>query len=190
MAENHGGGWQMETVDSERYMLILCTRLTETNQEETGAQFINVYNVPGRTIVAAYNVHPVASTQGEPPININGQQVNWQQRLPNVQKWSDVTGIIWVDKAGSAVGNLKYVFRQAIVTDTTKATMNEAFERSGSRIGSNGKYEKRWPGYTYNAGSEEFAALLGTLHGTGVAFLIFTTPDVNNDYHQLWTLSG
>ena len=139
--------------------------------------------------------------------DIKGVMVPWTERLPTVQKWSDVVGIIWADQAGGEVGNLKYVFRQAIVTPITRTIIEEARRRQDPPATRGNTVDFSWPGYKFTPGSEEFAALLGTPHGSGVMFLlathpnelpgktvelinIFNTPDVGGDYHMLLTLSG
>ena len=136
---------------------------------------MNLFNVPGRTIIAAHNTSPAAAIDKDEVVEINGQAIPWQQRLPDIQKWSDVVGITWTDKAGDQAHKLKYIFRQAIVTPTTLGIINGVVHRQKENIPS---YQDgfRWPGFKVLPRDEDFKALLGTPHGSGVAFLLLEHP--------------
>ena len=137
-------------------------------------------------------------------IDINGVQVPWQERLPDVQKWSDVVGIIWADEAGDSAGALKYILRQSIVTPETKGIIRQAAITQEGEHDTRDWKLKEWPGFEFEVDSVEFNALLGTPHGSGVVFLLLEHPNempgkniesVNifatedGDWHQLWTLT-
>ena len=162
---------------------------------------MNLYNIPGKMITAASNVNPAAAIDKAEVVNIYGNVVPWQQRLPAVQKWSDVVGITWKDKAGGATSQLKYIFRQAIVTPTTRGIMDEVAKRQSRGRKTSDSLKTKWPGFKFKSGDEAFLALLGTPHGSGVVFLLTTHPDEfpgktiesvqafiteeDGDYHQL-----
>ena len=119
---------------------------------------------------------------------------------------------MWADLTKDKAKDLRYIFRQAIVTPTSKEIMKQAAARAQHREYKSSSFyrEKDWPGHLYKSGSEEFLALLGTPHGSGVAFLLSTHPeempgksteslsifttceDCNqkSDYHMLWRLNA
>ena len=173
---------------------------------------MNVINVRDRILVAAYSINPSAYMDKVDEV-VNGVSIPWQERLPDVTRWSDVAGLLWAEEAGNSASSLKYVFRQAITSDDTKFMIEEAAKRQAGYHNTRGgyKFKKPWPGHKFKADSEDFSALLGTAHGTGIVHLISQHPKqmpkkmveaVNifatakgkeypgqYEYHMLWTLT-
>ena len=82
--------------------------------------FENVYNALDRTIVGITNYSPTSQLKkGLAPSNIP-----WEERIPDVNKLSDVMWILWVkevnealqDGSTTAAGDLKYIFKHHIIT--------------------------------------------------------------------------
>ena len=140
----------------------------------TGAQFVNVLNIPGRAIVATHNHSPTHAIDQDEAVEIAGQLVPWQRRLPEVQRWSDVVGALWADRAGEHTCRLKYIFRQGIVTPKTMSIMCEVLKRQRRRSVEDLSF--KWPGCRLRPSDEDFRALLGTPHGAGIAFLLRDHP--------------
>ena len=93
-----------------------------------------------------------------------------------MNRWSDVIGILWTpyaQKAGSDPKALKYIYRQHIATREVEALIEEAAEKHSPT-----KEVMKWPGTSFKEGEEGFLALLGTPHGSGVAFLLAQYPDL------------
>ena len=95
-----------------------------------------------------------------------------------------------------AASKLNMIWRHNVRTPATKAIIDLATPE--------GKLQKAWPGHQFQAGTERFQALLGTPHGSGVAFLVGQHPDIvgvgkmirsvtifkaDENYHMLWRLS-
>ena len=61
---------------------------------------------------------------------------------------------------------LRFIGRDKIINDDTRGIMNEAFRRSPSHG------PALWPGVTFDIGSEEALALLGTPNGGATAYIL------------------
>ena len=136
-------------------------RADESPQPKTDAQFRNTYNPVGKTIIAAHNFSPnyqLRKAFGIPP----GQRLTPEQaaKLPKVKQWSDVTMIMWNSLAGNRAGNLKYIFREHIITSNTRFVMEQCFQNIGQD-----ELLKTWPGQVFEDDDPDFYALLGTPHG-------------------------
>ncbi|KAI4173618.1 MAG: hypothetical protein LQ343_002793 [Gyalolechia ehrenbergii] len=146
------------------------------NNPASYAEFWNSYNVPGKTIVALHNYSPTVRLLEDPSAKPVGE------RLPDVNKWSDITFIVWANQAKAATGSLKYVFRNNVITASTRGIMNVAAHRAENPSNPNGHmdatipFTKEWPGHKFNRGSVEFQALIGTPHGKGAAALLVDHP--------------
>jgi hypothetical protein len=81
-----------------------------------------------------------------------------------VNKWSDVVFIEWQHQALGLVRELNWVLRYNVKTRATQRVMNRAFARRNPE----------WPGVTFAACGENGLALIGTVHGLGVAWLLAT----------------
>jgi hypothetical protein len=103
----------------------------------------------------------IAADTNQAPKRNDGQQ------LTLLRFSSDLMFLEWqnhCDNADVEVGNLKHVFRVAIINDNTKFIIAQALQRSGDTIGT-------WPNrVTYQKGSDGYTALLGTpnVAGTGI----------------------
>ncbi|KAG8533452.1 uncharacterized protein KY384_002235 [Bacidia gigantensis] len=179
------------------------------NLPPTGGSFENRYNPKGRMITGVNNYSPYSKLQGQANVTI-GTNTNVApfQRVPDLQKWSQVVAIVWSHLAGNDAHNLKYIFKMGIVTTATQQVMIEAARRQPINMQSANTFEftTEWPGYKFGAGSDGYAALMGTPHGVGIAYLlhehpdqfgtktvesitIFTNPDDYPTYHMLFTLT-
>ena len=138
------------------------------DQAATQADYTNVFNVPGKTIVANVNFSP-AYIVSQRNRDLSSGEV--AQRVPQVFRWSDVTWVIWADQAKARAGSLKYIFRHNCVTEATRAIIEIA---AGVGVGS---FSAEWPGIEYRKGTEGFQALLGTPHGKGVVWLVVDHPN-------------
>jgi hypothetical protein len=101
--------------------------------------------------------------------NITAQNLNKEfgadlRRDPNLNHWSDVAYLQWLSKADQR-SNLRYVLRYNVLNDLTRFVIEYLGLQSKLVL-------KGWPGKTYNAGSVEFNALLGSPNGSGVAYLL------------------
>ena len=79
-------------------------------------------------------------------------------KIPDVGKWSDITWIIWKDKAGDQAGNLKYIFKHEVTTDITRVCIQylmidgklttDSLQRVMERVGgaTEDKLDILWPG--------------------------------------------
>lgn len=72
-------------------------------QGRTRANYENIYNVPGRTIVGLDNFSPTYHRLQEKPDDAEGLPP-WRERLPDINSWSDVVWIIWAEQAKKAGG--------------------------------------------------------------------------------------
>jgi hypothetical protein len=101
--------------------------------------------------------------------NITAQNLNKEsgfdlRRIPNINHWSDVAYLQWLSKADQR-SNLRYVLRYIVLNDLTRFVVE--YLGLQSKLVLTG-----WPGTTYNTGSVEFNALLGSPNGSGVAYLL------------------
>ena len=102
-----------------------------------------------------------AAAQGLPPA---------KECIPEIWRWSDITWSLWVEQAGDAASTLKYIFKHHVVTDSTKHIMELAAGVDEDDFG------EEWPGTTFQAGSIQFRALMGTPHGKGIAYMLIDRP--------------
>ncbi|KAL8725570.1 MAG: hypothetical protein Q9166_007272 [cf. Caloplaca sp. 2 TL-2023] len=118
--------------------------------------------------------------------------------VPRLNRWSDVVWYIWTyfcTRKGKPVGSLRYIVRDNIITDTTKAIM-ELIAGAGPAA-----LDLPWPGRVFDMNSEEVLALLATSHGAGIAYMIKDHSDVlrrrepkvhiftiAGDYYMWWDL--
>ena len=145
----------------------------------------------------------IAWENRSPLAEIDKRVPGWEQRLPQVRKWSDVVWIIWKDKAGPDASKLKYIIRTNIATPETQSIIRQAVPTSVNP--EDGKFVDPWPGRQFVPGATEFNALLGTPHGKGVVWLLTQRPrdvldktiesvtvfsDPDSEYNMLWTLSN
>ncbi|KAG7001304.1 hypothetical protein G7Y79_00032g066570 [Physcia stellaris] len=169
---------------------------------KTDAEFRNTYNPAGKTIIAAHNFSP--TYQLRKAFGVDRLSPDQAAKLPKVKQWSDVTMIMWNSLAGNRAGDLKYIFREYIITSNTRFVMEQCFQDIGED-----ELLKVWPGQVFKDDDPDFYALLGTPHGRSVAFLliqhqdefpgksiesitVFTNSDddIEDGYHLLFTLTG
>jgi glucokinase len=85
--------------------------------------------------------------------------------LPPLQNWSDVTFLQWNHITARNPGALKYVWRVNIFNADTYAIVKEALKRKYNE-------EPSTLGRAFSMDDEEGKAVLGTVHGAGVAYLL------------------
>lgn len=112
------------------------------------------------TIIASRNYSP--RTQVQPPT----------AEVPPLNRWSDIVWILWTRTAGSQAGKLRYIFRDGIANDVTRAIIDHITDSDP------GAFRSPWPGKPFDMRTDFGKALLGTPHGIGVAFLIADHSDV------------
>ncbi|PSN75361.1 hypothetical protein BS50DRAFT_568037 [Corynespora cassiicola Philippines] len=98
--------------------------------------------------------------------------------LPPLRRWSDVAFLQYVEAAREAGGKvamgrdipemikgLRYVLRFRVQEPTTRTVVDWVLQQSGSKL-------VPWPGVTFGMDTEEGKAVLGTINGSGVAYLL------------------
>ena len=173
-----------------------------STQEPTYGTMYNYYNLAGGGVITSdYVFSPGFMVTEKYKAAGTNPPTNWERLLPDVTRWSDMTGIIWNYISQPRAGELKYIFKHNIVTPLTKQIMALA-------VGADIDTEDLpvWPGKTFRLGDTAFTALLGTAHGKGVVRLlaqhpnempdksidsitVFSTP-VSFDFQLLFTLTG
>ena len=91
------------------------------------------------------------------------------QPVPDLSRRSDLTWLLWANHCstlGKNPGSLRYVIDHFVVTDGTLMVMNKFLGNANERL-------CLWPGYKpTDMQSKEAMAMLGTVHGCGLAFLL------------------
>ncbi|RYN55588.1 hypothetical protein AA0114_g3153 [Alternaria tenuissima] len=89
--------------------------------------------------------------------------------LPLLRHWSDVAFLQYLSSFHSPLVqpiSLNYIFRIQIQSSETLLVLNKIIKMHGRSM-----YEL-WPGITFDIQSEEGKAILGTPHGSGVAWML------------------
>ncbi|KAF1830791.1 hypothetical protein BDW02DRAFT_86725 [Decorospora gaudefroyi] len=86
------------------------------------------------------------------------------QPLPDLRFWSDVAYLQWLSRA-EPDSDLRYVLRYDVVNDTTLNLVQNLEDRHSLSL-------SEWPGKTYESGSQEFDAFLGTPNGSSTAYML------------------
>jgi hypothetical protein len=121
----------------------------------THASFCQVVNPVSGVIVAYDNVSPNAVLEAE---GLKGL------REPELKHWSDVAYLQWLSHADPDY-NLRYVLRYNVLNDLSQFVVKTLENLNGTP-------PIEWPGTTYEAGTEEFLALLGTPNGSSTGYLL------------------
>ncbi|KAL8942063.1 MAG: hypothetical protein Q9216_001875 [Gyalolechia sp. 2 TL-2023] len=143
----------------------------QIQDDVSGAQFLQVY-IPSATkgtIIASENVSPEQSIAMYRRENNLPQLTAAQLRdyVPNLRRWSDVVWFVWAKQAGNQAGKLRYIFRDNVVTAETKGVIDQMFGIP------KGTLDLKWPGKTFDVKkTKEGKGLLGTAHGSGIAWLM------------------
>ena len=170
------------------------------HQEPTKGLFDQIYNPKGHAIISTYNFSPLHYAK-KAHENVPIQQL--ARFLPGPHKWSEIVWAIWAGVApvdDVAPASLKYLFRHEIATANTRHIMELA-----GNVGED-ELESPWPGVRFVKGSRQYQAIMGTPHGTSVAWLLIDHPDElpgreiesvtmfttesEERYHLLFTLDG
>ncbi|KAL8781439.1 MAG: hypothetical protein Q9213_005990 [Squamulea squamosa] len=135
------------------------TDLGNHKMPPTGGYYHNMIIPAGHAIIAAEIYSPKLKAPGKP--------------FPQLHRWSDVTWLCWLAEAGHEAGNLKYIIRSNIVTQSTRDVLEYIH---GAR---QDDMQLPWPGVTYDPQTtREGKAILATSHGRGIAYLIADHSDV------------
>ncbi|KAL8722326.1 MAG: hypothetical protein Q9225_001174 [Loekoesia sp. 1 TL-2023] len=94
------------------------------------------------------------------------------QPVPTLNRWSDVVWMNWTAIAGNQARQLRFVIRENIITPETRKLI-EYIE-----VAKPDDLNLPWTGNVYNMHSEYTRALLGSVHGMGVAYLIIDHSNV------------
>ncbi|EME87055.1 uncharacterized protein MYCFIDRAFT_77170 [Pseudocercospora fijiensis CIRAD86] len=135
----------------------------------TKGSYENLFDLANGGLIAAYNYSP------EEMASKLGLQVPASRLVP-FRKWSDV---VWVGREeasakykednagdGNAVKNLEHVFQYNIVTESTEDILRMVTgQRDPKAVGV-------WPGVSYPIEEPQGLAVLGTVHGAGVAWML------------------
>ncbi|KAF1920756.1 hypothetical protein BDU57DRAFT_429785, partial [Ampelomyces quisqualis] len=121
--------------------------------------FISHYVINPRSgiIVAVDNLSPTEANRAE------GLKA---ESIPDLKNWSDVAFLQWKSRA-SETFDLKYVIRYNVLnfqTNFVVEAINFAHNYDATTVS--------WPGHSYDAGSQEGQALLGTPNGSSVAHML------------------
>lgn len=130
----------------------------------SGGLYSNVLNTDGG-IFALKNISPRnKGATGKPPLD--GTPGN---ELFPLQTWADTTFLQWADACKGDDNCVK-----GLKTIAKCHTESNATNRIGVQaLGGTGKWAV-WPGQSFNKSSQQFAAIMGTAHGRGVAWLLLT----------------
>ena len=102
-------------------------------------------------------------------------------KIPPLNRWSDVVWTLWQHTAGKALApSLQYIFRDKVVSADSKHIMDIVM---GNTSPEPDQLEAPFPGKTFDVDSDEGAALLGTPHGTGIAYLLIDHADTLGKRH-------
>jgi hypothetical protein len=133
---------------------------TDISTQETNAYFKQICNPTEGVVIAASNLGPYdAGLLQDPPI----------ANLPLLRHWSDIAFLQYLSSCSEQTTvpmTLRYIFRATIQNVPTYSILNNILVNHGLKT-----YET-WPGLTFDVGSEEGRAILGTPHGSGVVWLL------------------
>ena len=113
-------------------------------------------------ILAPYNYGPDARGSGRRP-PVTGSEV-----IP-LKQWSDLVFLAWQNfqqkqaEPEARMQNLRYVFRMQIANVDTESIVSRVMGGVAASV---------WPGKTFKMTTDEGKALLGTPHGSGIAWLL------------------
>jgi hypothetical protein len=158
------GKMGVSSVDNERIFHVHEKPLLVKGKHvpATNAKFFSIINPSGGMIVGVENTSPTKQLRC-------GRIQGWQasdMMLPKLKFWSDVVYLQWKSKA-QVTDDLKYIVRSHIVNTKTRAVAEHIV---ASKTG-----KERWPAWgdaSWDMGSDEAVALLGTPNGAGVAWLL------------------
>ena len=117
-----------------------------------------------------YNAHQgaiVVDTIQSPLAINNGRKERGQPPLllPDLQRWSDVSWIVWAHQcqaAGRDPNNLEWILHHSMITLETQNVIDRVFKNTGKKLAF-------WPGDEFDVKTPEGQALLGTPHGSMIA---------------------
>lgn len=135
-----------------------------TSYRNSGGWYTNVMNTDG-VIFALQSFSPHTRGASKSP-SLDGSPGH---ELVPLQTWADVTLLEWVD---ACKGDEKCVKGLKLVTKC-HAKSNATMQIANQALGGTEKWGL-WPGKTFSKDSEQFAALMATPSGRGVAWLLLT----------------
>ncbi|KAI4198587.1 MAG: hypothetical protein LQ350_005178 [Teloschistes chrysophthalmus] len=144
----------------------------QPQDDPSGGQYLQVYIPKSGTIIAAENISPMQNIiayyrdSGLPPRT----PAQMRDLIPPLGRWSDIAWFVWAQKAaasGQAAGGLRYIIRDNIINNDTKGVIDQVFKIPSY------SFDLPWPGKTFDvASSDDGKALLGTPHGSGIAWMM------------------
>jgi hypothetical protein len=138
-----------------------------TSYQNSGALYINVMNTDG-AIFALQSFSPRTRGAHRSP-SVDGSSGH---ELVPLQTWADVTFLEW---ANACKGDEKCVKGLKVITKC-HAQSNVTMKIGGQALGGADSWGV-WPGKSFSNGSDQFAALMATPSGRGVAWLLLTHRD-------------
>ena len=135
-----------------------------TSYRSSGGLYRNVMNTDG-AIFALQNFSPRSRGAYRTP-SLDGSP---GRELVPLQTWADVTFLEWTN---ACKGDEKCVKSLKLITKC-HAKSNATMRIGGQALGGANSWGI-WPGKTFSKGSDQFAALMATPSGRGVAWLLLT----------------
>jgi hypothetical protein len=119
----------------------------------TGASFAFSVNAKDGVIIGLNRESPKeAGKRLEPPVA--------PDQMPGLNQFSDVAWLEWeaiIKERNGDVKNLRYLMAALVVNRETQSVALRAANSRGTAV-------EDWPGHTYEAGTDEFNAVLGKSH--------------------------
>lgn len=138
--------------------------LNGTNYQSSGGIYSNVMNTDGG-IFALQGFSPrTRGASQKPPIDGSSGH-----ELVPLQTWADVAFLEWVDACN---GDEKCIKGLTMVTKC-HTTSNTTIQIGSQALGGTDKWSA-WPGQSFSNDSQQFAALMSTPAGRGVAWMLLT----------------
>ncbi|KAL8695434.1 MAG: hypothetical protein Q9218_000012 [Villophora microphyllina] len=147
----------------------------QRQDDPSGTQYLQTYIPTSGTIIASENISPQQAIamyrrdNGLPAYT----PTQYRDFVPKLQRWSDLAWFVWAQKAGGEQGNLRYIFRDNVINNDTKGVIDQVFKIPSY------SFDLKWPGKTFDvATTDDGKALLGTPHGSGIAWILADHKDV------------
>lgn len=138
--------------------------LDGTNYQSSGGLYSNVMNTDGAIFaLEAFSPRMRGASQKPPLDGSSGHE------LVPLQTWADVAFLEWVDACN---GDEKCIKGLTLVTKC-HTTSNATMQIGSQALGGPEKWGA-WPGQSFSNDSEQFAALMSTPAGRGVAWMLLT----------------
>ncbi|KAL8993860.1 MAG: hypothetical protein Q9169_006031 [Polycauliona sp. 2 TL-2023] len=150
----------------------------QIDDDQSGGQYIMTYFPNGGTMITNEVISPVQnaknyySQMNMPPPTVP----ELRKMIPRLNRWSDIVWFLWAKKAGDQAGDLRYIFKDNVVNQGTRAVIDQVFKIPPNTL------DLKWPGKTFDVRTgNEGKALLGTPLGNGIAWILADNKQVLGD---------